>query len=93
MKLVLDQNYLVNPKLSLLLKDGHEIVLTDDFFIEQFKSSNPERYVKRNLKRLLDFPEQISVSVDRTRLLEEELNERRPLQRDDIIDERRNNVY
>lgn len=87
MKLVVDQNYLVNPKLSELLKGGHEIILTDDFFIEQFKSSNAEKYFKRNLKKLLDFPEQISVSVDRTSLLGKELSERRPLRRDDIIDE------
>jgi hypothetical protein len=59
MRFVLDLNMSRDEKLIDILKDGHNIILIDDFFVELFKSNDPVKTFELNTKILQKYSSQI----------------------------------
>ena len=85
MRFVLDQNYSRTPELENYLKSGNEIIFTDDFLVEPFKSKTATHAIYRNFEILRKFPSQVFATYDRGELYRKELSICSPLKPDQLI--------
>lgn len=85
MQYVLDQNMSRDPKLSQYLRDGHQIILIDDFFVEIFKADFPIPIFQRNVEILKEHPSSIFYGKSRGDLVRQEILKKAPLSATDLL--------
>ncbi|MEJ2612953.1 MAG: hypothetical protein P8179_23555 [Candidatus Thiodiazotropha sp.] len=77
-------------KLSQYLRDGHQIILIDDFFVETFKANadNSVRIFQRNVELLKEYPSSIFYGKNRSELVRLEELKKAPLTTADLLCEK-----
>jgi len=85
MRFVLDQNLARSDTLKSTLEAGHEIIFTDDFFVEAFKSASPQQTLNTNFKILREYPNRILVTEEQDVLLKLELEQATPIRIEQLI--------
>jgi hypothetical protein len=85
MQYVLDLNMSRDPKLAEYLRDGHQIILIDAFFVEIFKADFSIPIFQRNVKIIKEFPSSIFYGKDRGDLVREEMTKGAPLSANDLL--------
>ena len=85
MRFVLDQNLARSDALKARLEAGHEIIFTDDFFVEAFKSASPQQTLNTNLRILREYPWQILATEEQDVLLKLELEQGAPIRTEQLI--------
>lgn len=78
--------------LSNFLNSGNEIIITDDFIIEPFKSSDVIYTFNNNIEILRKYPNQILVTFDRGELIRKELSLGLPLCSKQLISKNRTEI-
>ncbi|PJZ87452.1 hypothetical protein [Leptospira levettii] len=85
MQFVLDLNYSRSEELEQFLKDGNSIILTDDFLLEPFRSSEVSRILISNIQILRKYSEQYNISYSIRELIDKETNSKHPLIQNQLI--------
>jgi hypothetical protein len=85
MKYVLDLNKSRSDELKCFLEEGNEVIVSDAFYVECFKSENPYGTMEKHFKLLKQFPQSIFVSFSRGELFRSELMSGRPVNNNEII--------
>lgn len=85
MQYVLDQNMSRDPNLAQYLRDGHQIILIDDFFVEMFKNNSPIPIFQKNVNIIKEYPLSIFYGKSRGDLVREEMKKRAPLSANDLL--------
>jgi hypothetical protein len=85
MRFVLDRNFSELPALAEYLKAGNEIILSDDFLIEAYRSPSANSILYHNFKILKNFQDQIFMTFSRGELVRKELSLCKPIKSDQFI--------
>lgn len=82
---VLDVNKSRSSELLKFLRDGNQIILNDDFFVEALKAGNAYVMLEKNLKLLKQFPLSVFYAKTRGELVRNEIISGKPTERVEII--------
>ena len=85
MHFVLDRNFSILQDLTDYLEPGNEIILTDDFLVEAYRSPFPKSILNDNLKIIRNYRDQLYMTFSRGELFRKELSLRKPLEPDQFI--------
>lgn len=85
MHFVLDLNYARSEELELFLQNGNNVILTDDFLLEPFRSSEVSRILLNNIQILRKYSEQYHISYSIRELIDKETNLKHPLTQIQLI--------
>jgi hypothetical protein len=83
---IVDINMSRSDELKTILEKSHTVVLTDDFFVESLKGTDPKKMFHSNTRLFADHINSLYVSFDRGPLYRQELINGKPLSKEEIID-------
>ena len=85
MQYVLDVNMSRDPELLQYLRDGNQIILIDDFFVETFKGESPIPIFIKNVEFLKEYPLSVFYGKSRGELVRQEILKKTPLSAADLL--------